>query len=113
VVTKFKQRFPESPKSAGVITGYTEGQVWQAVLTKACESGDLSRAGVAAALTTLTSVKTEDLVTELDYSSPGSPPTRGVYIAKVDPNAEGGLTEVAPLFTAPEAAGYKAPFQKG
>jgi ABC-type branched-subunit amino acid transport system substrate-binding protein len=113
VVTKFKQRFPDSPKNAGVITGYTEGQVWQAVLTKACESGDLSRAGVAAALTTLTSVKTEDLVTELDYSSPGSPPTRGVYIAKVDPNAEGGLTEVAPLFTAPEAAGYKAPFQKG
>ena len=103
VVTKFKQKYPEAPKNAGVITGYTEGQVWQAVLTKACESGDLSRAGVATALTTLTSVKTEDLVTELDYSSPGSPPTRGVYIAKVDANAEGGLTEVAPLFTAPEA----------
>lgn len=113
VVGKFKQRYPDAPKSAGVITGYTEGQVWQAVLTKACESGDLSRAGVAAALTTLSSVKTDDLVTELDYSSPGSPPTRGVYIAKVDPAAEGGLTEVAPLFTAPEAAGYKAPFQKG
>ena len=32
-----------------------------------------------------------------------------MYIAKVDPNAEVGLTEVAPLFTAPEAAGYKAP----
>ncbi len=113
VVGKFKQKFPEAPRNAGVIVGYTEGQVWQAVLTKACEAGDLSRAGVAAALTTLNSVKTEDLVTELDYSSPGSPPTRGVYIAKVDPNAEGGLTEVAPLFTAPEAAGYKAPFQKG
>ena len=65
------------------------------------------------ALKSLTSVQTDDLVAELDYSSPGSPPTRGVYIAKVDPNAEGGLTEVAPLFTAPEAAGYKAPFQKG
>ncbi len=113
VVGKFKQKFPDAPKNAGVITGYTEGQVWQAVLTKACESGDLSRAGVATALTTLTSVQTDDLVTELDYSSPGSPPTRGVYIAKVDANAEGGLTEVAPLFTAPEAAGYKAPFQKG
>jgi len=113
VVTKFKAKYPEAPRNAGVITGYTEGQVWQAVLTKACESGDLSRAGVAAALTTLTSVQTDDLVTELDYSSPGSPPTRGVYIAKVDANAEGGLTEVAPLFTAPEAEGYKAPFQKG
>jgi hypothetical protein len=35
-----------------------------------------------------------------------------VYIAKVDAKAEGGLTEVAPLFTAPDVAGYKAPFQK-
>jgi ABC-type branched-subunit amino acid transport system substrate-binding protein len=112
VVTEFKQKYPEAPKNAGVITGYTEGLVWQAVLTKACESKDLSRAGVATALTTLSSVKTDDLVTELDYSSPGSPPTRGVYIAKVDANAEGGLAEVAPLFTAPEAEGYKAPFQK-
>jgi ABC-type branched-subunit amino acid transport system substrate-binding protein len=112
VVAKFKQKFAEAPKNAGVIVGYTEGQVWQAVLTKACEQGDLTRAGVATALTTLTGVKTEDLVTELDYSSPGSPPTRGVYIAKVDANAEGGLTEVAPLFTSPEAASYKAPFQK-
>ena len=55
---------------------------------------------------------TDDLVAELDYSSPGSPPTRGVYIAQVDPTAEGGLSEVAPLFTSPEAESYKAPFQK-
>jgi len=82
------------------------------VLTKACENKDLSRAGVQTALKSLSSVKTDDLVAELDYSSPGSPPTRGVYIAKVDAKAEGGLTEVAPLFTAPDAAGYKAPFQK-
>jgi ABC-type branched-subunit amino acid transport system substrate-binding protein len=112
VVTKYKQKYADAPRNAGAITGYTEGQVWQAVLTKACEQGDLSRAGVQTALTSLTSVKTEGLVTDLDYSSPGSPPTRGVYIAKVDPNAEGGLTEVAPLFTSPEAEGYKAPFQK-
>jgi len=112
VAAEYKQKYPSAPINAGVHTGYVEGMVWQAVLEKACESGDLTRAGVATALTTLTSVNTEDLVTELDYSSPGSPPTRGVYIAKVDPAAEGGLTEVAPLFTAPEAEGYKAPYQK-
>jgi ABC-type branched-subunit amino acid transport system substrate-binding protein len=112
VANAYKQKYAGSPLNAGVHTGYVEGMVWQAVLEKACESGDLTRAGVATALTTLTSVQTEGLVTELDYSSPGSPPTRGVYIAKVDPAAEGGLTEVAPLFTAPEAEGYKAPYQK-
>ena len=113
VANAYKKSYPGSPLNAGVHTGYVEGMVWQAVLEKACENGDLSRAGVAEALTTLDAVNTEDLVTELDYSSPGSPPTRGVYIAKVDPAAEGGLTEVAPLFTAPEAAGYKAPYQQG
>jgi ABC-type branched-subunit amino acid transport system substrate-binding protein len=112
IATEYKQKYPSAPVNAGVHTGYVEGLVWQAVLEKACESGDLTRAGVATALTTLTSVKTDDLVTELDYSSPGSPPTRGVYIAKVDPAAEGGLTEVAPLFTSTEAEGYKAPYQK-
>jgi ABC-type branched-subunit amino acid transport system substrate-binding protein len=112
VANEYKQKYPNAPLNAGVHTGYVEGMVWQAVLEKACESGDLTRAGVATALTSLTAVNTEDLVTELDYSSPGAPPTRGVYIAKVDPAAEGGLTEVAPLFTATEAAGYKAPHQK-
>jgi ABC-type branched-subunit amino acid transport system substrate-binding protein len=112
IAAAYKKKYPSSPLNAGVDTGYLEGLVWQAVLTKACQSGDLSRAGASAALTTLTSVTTEDLTTPLDYSSPGSPPTRGVYIAKVDPAAEGGLTEVAPLFTAPEAKDYKAPHQK-
>jgi ABC-type branched-subunit amino acid transport system substrate-binding protein len=112
VAGRYAQRFPDSPKNAGVPYGYAEGLVWQGVLEKACENGDMTRDGVQTALQSLTSVSTEDLVEDLDYSSPGSPPTRSVYIAKVDPNAEGGLTEVAPLFTAPEAEGYQAPHQR-
>lgn len=113
VTTAYKEAFPDSPRNAGVTTGYTEGLVWQNVLEAACAAGDLSRAGVKAALTTLTEVDSEGLVDVLDYSSPGSPPTRGVYIAQVDADAEGGLREVAPLFTAPEAESYVAPFQEG
>jgi ABC-type branched-subunit amino acid transport system substrate-binding protein len=112
IAAAYKTKYPNSPVNGGVDVGYVEGLVWQSVLTKACENKDLSRAGVQTALKSLTSVKTDDLVATLDYSSPGAPPTRGVYIAKVDAKAEGGLTEVAPLFTAPDAAGYKAPFQK-
>jgi len=112
VAAEYKKTYPTGPLNGGVPVGFVEGKVWQAVLTKACENKDLSRAGVQTALTQLKSVKTDDLVAELNYSSPGAPPTRGVYIAKVDPAAEGGLSEVAPLFTSPEAAAYKAPFQK-
>lgn len=113
VSAAYKAKYPTAPLNAGANVGYVEGLVWQAVLTKACENNDLSRAGVQTALTSLTAVDTEDLVAELDYSSPGAPPTRGVYIAKVDPAAEGGVTEVATVFTAPDAEGYKAPFQQG
>ena len=95
IATAYKAANPNSPVNGGVDVGYVEGLVWQSVLTKACENEDLTRTGVQTALKSLTSVETEDLVAPLDYSSPGSPPTRGVYIAKVDPAAEGGLTEVA------------------
>jgi len=112
VTTKYKAAYPTAPHNSGAILGYAGGLVWQTVLTKACSNGDLSRAGVQTALKQQTSVSTDDLVAKMDYSSPGSPPTRGVYIAKVDAKTEGGLTEVAPLFTAPDAAGYKAPHEK-
>jgi ABC-type branched-subunit amino acid transport system substrate-binding protein len=112
VAAAYKEKFPSSPVNGGVQVGYVEGLVWQAVLTRACDNGDLTRAGVQTALTSLTSVDTEGLVAELDYSSPGAPPTRGVYIATVDPAAEGGLSEVAPLFTSPDAESYRAPFQE-
>ncbi|WP_181779509.1 ABC transporter substrate-binding protein [Pseudonocardia pini] len=112
VAAEYKATYPGRPANAGVQAGYVESLVWQSVLQKACENGDLTRAGVQSALKSLTSVSTDDLVAPLDYSSPGAPPTRGVYIAKVDQAAEGGLTEVAPLFTAPDAADYKAPHQQ-
>jgi len=113
VAKAYKEAYPGAPLNAGTNVGYVEGLVWQNVLTKACENGDMTRAGIQTALISLTAVDTEDLVGELDYSSPGAPPTRGVYIAKVDPAAEGGVTEVATVFTAPEAESYKAPFQEG
>ncbi|MEQ3551422.1 ABC transporter substrate-binding protein [Pseudonocardia nematodicida] len=112
IADDYRATYPDKPRNLGVQAGYVEGLVWQAVLEQACENGDLTRAGVQTALQSLTSVTTEDLVAPLDYSVPGAPPARGVSIATVDPDAEGGLTEAAPLFTAPEAADYRAPHQQ-
>ncbi|MEQ3551421.1 ABC transporter substrate-binding protein [Pseudonocardia nematodicida] len=95
----------------GIHYGYAGGMVWGEVLRKACADGDLRREGVLSALRSLSSVSTDDLVTTLDYSSPGAPPTRGVYIARVDPGVPGGLQEVAQLFTAPDATTYRTPHQ--
>ena len=111
VAGAYKAQFTEAP-NAGVDVGYAEGLVWQAFLEKACDNKDMTRAGLHQAVTETTSASTDDLVAELDFSKPGTPATRQVYVAQPDAAAEGGLTYVEPLFEAPEAGEYVAPHQK-
>ncbi|MBC3194997.1 ABC transporter substrate-binding protein [Pseudonocardia sp. C8] len=111
--TKFTAKFPQATKNAGVPYGYAGGLVWQQILTKACQNGDLTRAGVHEAFTTAGSITTDGLVaSQLDFSRPGSPPSRSVFIGQADPSQEGGLRQVSEVFSAPEAASYKAPHER-
>lgn len=112
VAEAYKAAYTEPP-NAGVDIGYAEGEVWQTILETACENGDMTRAGVHEALLSTTSAETDDLVAPLDFSSPGTPATRSVYVAQPDAEAEGGLSYVKELFEAPEAADYVAPHQEG
>ncbi|GAB2933052.1 ABC transporter substrate-binding protein [Rhodococcus aerolatus] len=111
VAKAYEAKFTEPP-NAGIDVGYAEGMVWQAFLEKACTNGDMTREGLHTAVGQTTSASTEDLVAPLDFSNPGSPATRQVYIAQPDASAPGGLKQVQPLFEAPEAASYVAPHQK-
>jgi ABC-type branched-subunit amino acid transport system substrate-binding protein len=111
VAAKFKAAYKETP-NGGVPYGYAVGEVWGAVLKKACDNKDLTRDGIAAALKQTTSASTDDLVAALDFSKPGTPATRQVYAAIPDASAEGGVKYVKPLFEAPEAKEYVAPHQK-
>lgn len=111
VAEKYKAAGFTEPANAGVPYGYAVAEVWGAVLERACENGDLTRAGVHAALEETTSADTGDLVASLDFSAPGAPATRQVYVAQPDASAEGGLRYVKELFEAEEAAGYKAPHE--
>ncbi|SFP68131.1 ABC-type branched-chain amino acid transport system, substrate-binding protein [Amycolatopsis arida] len=111
VARKYQARYTEPP-NAGVPYGYAVAEVWGAVLRRACENKDLTREGVHAAFQRTSSVDTGDLVAELDFSQPGAPATRKVYVAQPDAAAEGGLKYVKPLFEAPDAKDYQAPHQK-
>ncbi len=99
------------PPFAGVTYGYAKGDIFGQVLEKACEKNDLSRAGIQAALKESQSIDTGGLVAKLDFSQPGSPPTRQVYVARVDASTPGGLTYVEPLFQSEDAEAYKAPHE--
>jgi ABC-type branched-subunit amino acid transport system substrate-binding protein len=110
----FEAAFPDAQPNAGVPYGYAGGLIWEQILTQACESGDLTRAGVHDAFVTSENITTDDLVaSELDFSQAGSPPSRSVYIAQADPAQEGGLRQLVDPFTAAEAESYVAPHQQG
>ncbi|TQM35571.1 ABC transporter substrate-binding protein [Pseudonocardia cypriaca] len=110
----FEAKFPDAGKNYGVPYGYAGGLIWEQILTKACENGDLTRKGVHDAFLASQNITTGDLVaSELDFSKAGSPPSRSVYIAQADPAQEGGLRQVVEPFTAAEAQAYKAPHQQG
>jgi ABC-type branched-subunit amino acid transport system substrate-binding protein len=110
---KFVAKYPDAAKNYGVPYGYAGGLVWEQILTRACQAGDLTRAGVHEAFVSSERITTENLVaSELDFSKPGSPPSRAVYLAVADPSQEGGLRQVVEPFTAPEAESYRAPHEQ-
>ena len=110
IAAEYTKASTDAP-SVGIPVGYTFGMVWEAVLKQACESGDMTRAGVLAAKKKVTSLDTQGLTGELDFSNDGAPSTRQGYILSVNAATPGGLDVKKDLFESPEAKQYKAPHQ--
>jgi ABC-type branched-subunit amino acid transport system substrate-binding protein len=112
IATKFEAANPGTKPSAAVQFGYALGLVWQQILQQACDSKDLTRAGILAAKNASATVDLKQLVANLDFSKPGSPATRAVYVVQVDKSEKGGLKQVKALGVAPDAKTYKAPLEQ-
>lgn len=110
VAKTYHKRYEEKPIDT-VNFGYASAQVFGEALALACESGDLTQSGIVKAAAQI-KVDLGGLTAPLDYSTPGAPPTRQVYVEQVDVAAEGGLKVVEAGYSVPEATEYKAPFQK-
>lgn len=100
------------PPNLGVQYGYALGEIWRTILTRACVDKDMTRTGIQAALQANETITTGGLLPDLDYSAPGSPPARQSYLAVPDSNEAGGLRQIRPLFSTPDAATYVAPHQE-
>lgn len=111
IAQAFNQQYPDAPASAYVPYGYAIGLIWEQILQRACDNGDLTRDGIQQAFRSSESITTENLVADLDFSNPGAPATREVYISTPAKDVPGGLRAVTDLFQAPEAASYVAPHQ--
>jgi ABC-type branched-subunit amino acid transport system substrate-binding protein len=103
-----KQYADAPPTQVGSLFGYTQARVTKEVLQKACDSKDLTRQGMLDALHSLSNVDTGGLVAgPLDYTKTGQPPSRTVYISKVDASLPGGLAPVGGPVEAEAAKTYQ------
>jgi ABC-type branched-subunit amino acid transport system substrate-binding protein len=94
--------------------GHTAGWAFsyplKAALTKAVENKDLTRAGLLAAVNSLTSVDYEGMLPAGAGNYSGTPNeivVRQSRIAKPDKSAPSGVTEIEPFFVGPTAKDYK------
>ncbi|MGH8869931.1 MAG: ABC transporter substrate-binding protein [Actinomycetes bacterium] len=107
-LTEFEQAHPDAePTQNGSMYGYASGQIMGAALERACENGDLTRAGVREALHSLSNYDSGGSVAgPLDYSNPAEAPTRMVYVSRVNGDVPGGLEAVGDPFVSPVAEEY-------
>jgi ABC-type branched-subunit amino acid transport system substrate-binding protein len=112
IAKKYKDSGATELPNAGVPYGYAIGSILGQLLEKACSNKDMTRDGIQKALQQSTSITTDNLVADLDFSSTGTPATREVYIAVPDEKVDGGLRQVKPLFASDDAKTYVAPHEK-
>jgi ABC-type branched-subunit amino acid transport system substrate-binding protein len=106
VSDKFKAAYPKSTPKASVQFGWAQAEVMYQILNKACENKDLTRAGVVKAAHELSGIDTGGLIAgPLDYTQPGQPATRAVYIAR-PADVAGGLKALPGTFESDTAKSY-------
>jgi ABC-type branched-subunit amino acid transport system substrate-binding protein len=113
IAATFLKKNPDLTPSYAVQMGYSFGLIMGQVLTKACAAKDLTRAGIHNALKSSSSIDTEQLLPALDYSKPGQPASRSVYIAVVDKSTQGGLKQIKALYESKDAMSYQVPAGSG
>src|SRR5690606_10652596 len=93
--------------------GYTIGWIWQyplkAALEKALENRDLTRAGVAAAARSLTSVDYEGMLPAGagNYAGGADAQVRHTLIGNPDPESPTGISSATDFFVGPTAAAWE------
>src|SRR4051812_43617231 len=103
----YKKYYPNGLQQAAVMAGWSEAEVMNQVLTKACDNKDLSRAGIVNALHSISNLDTGGLISgPLDYTQIGQPSTKSVYVVKISSSAKGGEETIGGPYEADAAKNY-------
>jgi ABC-type branched-subunit amino acid transport system substrate-binding protein len=106
----WEKAYPGAPASGvSVDFAWANAQLMTEVLSKACDNKDLSRQGIVDALHQISGEDLDGIVAgPLDYTKTGQPPSRTVYIARVNTKKPGGLETLTPDgYESDNAKGYK------
>jgi ABC-type branched-subunit amino acid transport system substrate-binding protein len=113
-VADYTKFFHKPPSEPAMIYGYAQSYVFAQILKAACANPAnpkkpkaLTRASVVAAFKKIRNMDTEGILPPLNYSLTGLPPTRAIFMSRVDATAQGGLRPITGYFQAPEGARYK------
>jgi ABC-type branched-subunit amino acid transport system substrate-binding protein len=110
VSAAYAENFPKGTPKYSVDAGFAQSQLMFEVLQRACAAKDLTRPGLVKALRGMDGVDTGGLVAgTLNYSKLGVPPSRSVYVAKVDAKAPGGLSVLGAALESANAKAYVVP----
>jgi ABC-type branched-subunit amino acid transport system substrate-binding protein len=102
----YTQAAPDGDIGWEVPLSYAQSLLVKTALDNACEAKDLTPAGVVAGMRATANLDTGGLFpSALDYSDPAEPPTRTVFVNKVDPDVEGGL-KIETTLEGPSAKSY-------
>ncbi len=107
VRTEYEAAHPGETYNSGVMYGYGQGQIMYKVLDSACVAGSLTRPALLQAFQKISSVDTSGLIAPLDYSRPGQPPARAVYVLQPDHSEQGGLRVTQDLFSSFQAQAFR------
>ncbi|NIJ11496.1 ABC-type branched-subunit amino acid transport system substrate-binding protein [Saccharomonospora amisosensis] len=106
-VELYESKAPNGAKGWEVPLAYAQAELLSRALEGACESGDLTPEGVVAAMRETSDLDTGGLFPgKLDYTKVGEPPTREVFVSKVDPDVPAGL-RVEKTLEGPSASSYQ------
>jgi hypothetical protein len=95
----------QSP-NAWYINGWASQYPVKAIIEQALANGDVTRAGVAAAVKQLDDVSFDGMIDNVDYAGGAETATRASLINRVDGTAPGGTVNLTPLAVGPTAAAY-------
>lgn len=107
VAAAYEKEYPKGVPQQAVLLGYSEAEVMDDVLKKACQNKDLSREGIVKAFRELNAVDTGGLVAGTqDFTKVGQASSTAVFAHDVDKSAKGGLTTVGGQLNYASAKSY-------